>query len=82
MKCRIEDGLPVAEVNVVNTTDKAAAFMVGVQFLTGSTVLGAGAEATAKLQPGQNQTIRMGNMEGDATSVDKCTVTDVEPESE
>jgi hypothetical protein len=76
VSCKIDNGLPVAEVKVSNTTDMAAEFSVEVQFENGDTVLGSGLEFTRKLQPGQNQTIRMGNMQGDAEAVDTCKVID------
>ncbi len=72
--CRIDNGLPVAEVEVTNTTGLAAAFSVEVQFESESTVLGTGTEFTAELKAGQRQKIRMGNMQGDAEAVDSCNV--------
>jgi hypothetical protein len=76
VSCEIENGLPVAEVKVTNTTGQAGAFSIEVQFTSGDTVLGTGLEFTQELQPGQNQTIRMGNMQGDADAVDSCEVID------
>jgi hypothetical protein len=80
--CEIQDGLPVAEVKVANTTDQVTAFSVEVQFLDGDTVLGTGLEFTQELQPGQDQTIRMGNMQGDAAAVDTCEVLEAVPMDE
>jgi len=66
-------------VRVENTTDQASAFSIEVQFLDGQTVLGTGMEFTQTLQPGQDQTIRMGNMQGDADAVDTCEVIEAVP---
>lgn len=79
VSCKIDNGLPVAEVKVSNTTGAAAAFSVEVQFESGDTVLGSGLEFTRQLEPGQNQTIRMGNMQGDAKTVDTCKVIKAAP---
>jgi hypothetical protein len=74
--CELENGLPVADVKVTNTTDQANVFSVEVQFMDGDTVLGSGLEFTQELQPGHNQTISMGNMQGDAEAVATCKVTE------
>lgn len=80
--CKIDNGLPVAEVKVTNTTGQTEAFSVEVQFQRGSTVLGSGMEFTRKLAPGQDQTVRMGNMQGDAPAVDACKVIAAGPMTE
>ena len=76
--CKVEDGSPVAEIKVTNSTETSNAFDGVTQFASGSSVLGTGEEFTEVLKPGQDQTIRMGLMEGDAPAVDTCTVTGVE----
>lgn len=77
--CEIQEGLPVAEVKVTNTTDQTTEFSIEVTFANGATVLGEGLEYTPQLKPGQNTTVEMGNMQGNADAVDSCEVTEAIP---
>lgn len=77
--CRIEDGLPVAEVDVTNTTGTAASFAVTVRFANDGRVLGQGEEWTTVLRPGDTQRVSMGNQGGDALHVSDCEILSVSP---
>ena len=72
--CEIANGLPVADVEVTNTTGEAAEFSIKVKFANGDSFLGTGMEFTKELQPDEDQTVRIGNMGGPADAVDTCEV--------
>lgn len=72
--CAIDNGLPVAEVDVTNTGDEPQSFAVTVTFLADGNEVGSGLEYTSLIDPGAVDSVRAGSMSGDASAVDDCQV--------